>query len=123
MSRYQLDAFSPSHEVIVGWDPAMFSFFAMVLDNTASEASDAHVVLQIGQHFNAVDEMTTVIKAVRPYAHIPDDLQDDLWTDSLTDSWADASPTTQAIPDPSRSKCPFSHLRSKSATGPTPALT
>lgn len=48
MSRHQLDSFNPVHEVAIGWDPPMHTYFAQVLDTTASEESDAYEVLWIG---------------------------------------------------------------------------
>lgn len=85
MSRHQLDSFNPVHEVAIGWDPPMHTYFAQVLDTTASEESDAYEVLWIGTRFQEVLNLATVITAVTPFATVPPDLLGQLAQDRRTD--------------------------------------
>lgn len=48
MSRHHLVALDPAHEVVVGSDRPLRTFFAQVTDVTADEDSDARTVLWIG---------------------------------------------------------------------------
>ena len=85
MSRHELDPINPTHEVALGWDPPMRTYFAQVLDSTASEESDAYEVLWIGTRFQEVLNPATVIAAVAPFATVPPDLLDQLARDRRAD--------------------------------------
>ena len=83
MSRHELDALNPAHEVVVGWDPGLATFFAQVLDTAADEESDAYEVLWIGTGFREVLNPATVVAAVAPFASVPADLPGQLARDRL----------------------------------------
>ena len=85
MSRHELDPLNPMHEVTVGWDPPLASYFAQVLDTAADEESDAREVLWIGTGFREVLSPAAVIAAVAPFATVPDDLPGQLARDRLAD--------------------------------------
>lgn len=85
MSRHDLDPFNPAHEVVVGWDPPTGTYFAQVLNTAADEESDAYTVLWIGTNFGEVPDLGTILATVRPYAHVPDSLVDDLLEDFICD--------------------------------------
>ncbi len=74
MSRHELVPLNPAHEVAVGWDRPLHTFFAQVLDVEADEDSDDRMILWIGADFGAVPDPATAVDAVRPFAVIPADL-------------------------------------------------
>ena len=73
MSRHDLTPFDPAHEVVVGWDRPLDTFFAQVIDTTTDEDSDAREVLWIGTDFCEVPDPAAVIAAVAPFAAVPAD--------------------------------------------------
>ena len=85
MSRHDLIPFDPVHEVVVGWDPGLATFFAQVLDTAASEESDAYEVLWIGTSLHEVLNPAAVIAAVAPFASVPADLLGQLARDRRAD--------------------------------------
>ena len=85
MSRHDLDPFNPAHEVVLGWDPGLATFFAQVLDTAASEESDAYEVLWIGARLQEVPDPATVIAAVAPFATVPPNLLGQLARDRRDD--------------------------------------
>lgn len=85
MSRHDLIPFDPVHEVVVGWDPGLATFFAQVLDTAASEESDAYEVLWIGTSPHEVLNPAAVIAAVAPFASVPADLLGQLARDRRAD--------------------------------------
>lgn len=85
MSRHDLIPFDPVHEVVVGWDPGLATFFAQVLDTTADEESGAYDVLWIGTDFHEVLNPASVVAAVAPFATVPDGLLDQLARDRRAD--------------------------------------
>ena len=85
MSRHDLIPFDPVHEVVVGWDPGLATFFAQVLDTAASEESDAYEVLWLGTSLHEVLNPAAVIAAVAPFASVPADLLGQLARDRRAD--------------------------------------
>ena len=85
MSRHEMDPLNPMHEVTVGWDPPMHTYFAQVLDTAADEESDAREVLWIGTGFREVLSPAAVIAAGALFAFVPDDLPGQLARDRLAD--------------------------------------
>lgn len=85
MSRHDLTPFDPAHEVVVGYDPPLQSYFAQVLDTTANEESNAFEVLWIGTSLHEVLNPAAVIAAVAPFASVPADLFDQLARDRRAD--------------------------------------
>lgn len=83
MSRHDLIPFQPAHEVVVGWDPPLRTFFAQVLDTAAEERGDAYEVLWIGARFREVLDPAIVIVSVAPFAAVPADLLGQLARDRL----------------------------------------
>lgn len=85
MSRHDLIPFDPTHEVVVGWDPPIDTFFAQVLDNAGDEEEGTYKVLWIGTRFQEVLNPATVIAAVAPFASVPADLLGQLARDRRAD--------------------------------------
>ncbi len=78
MSRHDLVPLNPSHEVVVGWDPPMGTFFAQVFDTAGDEEDGTYEVLWLGTDFHEVLNPAAVIAAVTPFATVPDGLLEQL---------------------------------------------
>lgn len=74
MSRHHLIALDPAHEVVVGWDRPLRTFFAQVTNVAADEESNEWTVLWIGCAMEAVSDPALAVHALQPYAVIPADL-------------------------------------------------
>ena len=85
MSRHELDSLNPVHEVAVGWDPPMRTYFAQVLDTAGNEEDGTYEVLWIGTRFQEVLNPASVVAAVAPFATVPADLLGQLARDRLAD--------------------------------------
>jgi hypothetical protein len=85
MSRHELDPLNAAHEVVIGWDPPLRTYFAQVFDTAADEESDGREVLWIGTGFREVPDPTAVIAAVTPFASVPAGLLDQLTRDRRAD--------------------------------------
>jgi len=84
MSRHDLQPLDPTHDVVVGWDPPLHTFFAQVLDTKVDEADDNYEVVWIGTSYGEVPDPAAVIAAVRPFATIADELCRTLQVDRMT---------------------------------------
>ncbi len=84
MSRHDLQPFDPAHDIVVGWDPPMHTYFAQVLDTRADESDRGYEVIWIGTSYAEVLDPAMAIAAVRPFATIPDDLCRTLQVDHMT---------------------------------------
>lgn len=85
MSRYELDPlpeFEGTHRIAVGWDQPLCTFFATVFLTDPDAGDQAAEVLWIGATFREISDHEIVIKAVQPYAVIPDDLAFNLYGDA-----------------------------------------
>ena len=85
MSRHNLDPLNPTHEVVVGWDRPLDTFFAQMIDTTADDESDAREVLWIGTDLCEAPDPAAVLAAVAPFAFVPPDLLDQLARDRRAD--------------------------------------
>jgi len=85
MSRHELDPLNPVHEVTVGWDPPMETYFAQVFDTAGDEENGTCEVLWIGTGFREVLNPAAVIAAVAPVASLPADLLGQLARDRRAD--------------------------------------
>ena len=70
MSRYQIPASRPEHDIVVGWDPPLNTLFAHVTDMTKDEDDDGLDVLWIGCTLNEIHDVDELIKKIRPYAYM-----------------------------------------------------
>lgn len=85
MSRHGPTAFDPIHDIAVGWDGPMGTFFTQALDTAGAEEDGTYRVLWLGTRFHEVLKPATVIAAVAPFATVPNDLLRQLVRDRLTD--------------------------------------
>ena len=72
MSRYQLSATDGNHEVIVGWDNPLETYFINVRDTRTTEDEDDRFVLQRGNCRQEIPTVTDLIPLVSPYASVPE---------------------------------------------------
>ena len=73
MSRHSIPAFDRRHEIIVGWDWGMGTFFAQVLDNDAIEREDRFRVW-IGTSFDEIQNPEALRQPIAAYGTLTDDL-------------------------------------------------
>ena len=75
MSRHTLSALKATHDVVVGWDRPMGTFFAQVADLDAP-GQDENLIVWIGATcYGEAVLASKVIDALRSYAVIPAALQ------------------------------------------------
>ena len=69
MSRRTILALDPKHEVIVGWDPPMTTFFGIVYDRSRDEHDQ--IIEWVGaQQVSEVTDLPTFCRIMAPYADI-----------------------------------------------------
>ena len=86
MSRHSVTSKCPTHQVVVGWDRPMHSFFAQVFDLESAKGSE-DIVFWIGA--DRVGEVVDVEKlaiATSPYAEITEALKNTLREEKGTGS-------------------------------------
>lgn len=83
MSRHHLPprAGYEHHEITVGWDRSLGSFFAQAYATGDGPAEEEAIHLWLGAD-EPITEAATVVEAVRPYAHVPEHLIAQLKADS-----------------------------------------
>jgi hypothetical protein len=70
MSRHSIPTLHPHHDVVVGWDPPLRTFFAQVFDRNIEDEDD-QIVMWVGADPGVfIDEPETIRAAVRQYAVI-----------------------------------------------------
>jgi hypothetical protein len=69
MSRHTIPAKNPDHEIDVGWDQPMNTYFAQVLKNVIDqEGDDDVVILWIGGDFDECQSVEALAHRLEPYA-------------------------------------------------------
>lgn len=87
MSRHSIPGRNPDHDVVVGWDPPLQTYFAIILDPTLDEDDDAYTVLWVGaDRFGEIDRVHDLRTKVEPYATIPEDVIRQLVVDRNRDT-------------------------------------
>ena len=71
MSRYSIPALSKTHEITVGWDPPLSTFFANVEDLTITDETADPYIFQVGQCLEAITEVMALVVKLQPYAIVP----------------------------------------------------
>lgn len=84
MSRYEIHGIDPHHQVALGWDPPLQTYFLQVFDDRV-ENEDEQCVLWLGAdpgvHLTAAD----LFAAVVPYANLSHDIVRRLLADHASD--------------------------------------
>lgn len=74
MSRYTLTSINPDHEVIIGWDAPLTTFFGQVI-------REDNVILWFGLDLNEVHDVAKAVAFLSPYAAVPAAVQAQLAAD------------------------------------------
>lgn len=69
MSRHIIPGKNDNHQVVVGWDAPMGTFFGQVFDKNAHDEDD-DLVFGVGQQFNEMPEIGPLLEAMAPHADI-----------------------------------------------------
>ncbi len=71
MSRHSIPGRNADHDVVVGWDPPLQTYFAIVLDPTKDEEDAAYNPLWLGaDRFAEIDRVHDLQERLRPFADI-----------------------------------------------------
>jgi hypothetical protein len=84
MSNYNVPPINPKHEVMVGWDPQLNTFFAHVIDSTKAEDEWGRDVFWIGCTPNEIHGIETIKRNLEPYANIPEGTLSRMYGDTNT---------------------------------------
>lgn len=79
MSRHQLVPKNKNHEVVVGWDHPLLTYFVIVKDKTAK--GDDQVICWVGTQPRQLYEVEDVLHYAKLYADIPPNLGVKLYGD------------------------------------------
>jgi hypothetical protein len=75
MSQYFIAGYMDHHQVIVGWDQPMRTFFASVINTVAQENEEGEdVLLWLGTKYDEYKDINEIAVPLADYAVIPDDI-------------------------------------------------
>lgn len=87
MSRHTIPGKNPSHDVVVGWDPPLQTYFAIILDPTKDEEDKGYTVLWVGaDRPMEIDRVSNLVAAISRYAIVPKDIVRQLVIDRNRDT-------------------------------------
>ncbi|MEU8376109.1 hypothetical protein AB0C22_23715 [Micromonospora sp. NPDC048894] len=122
MSRHDLTPLPQfaRHEVAVGWDRPLRTYFAVVTDpDIDDETAEGATPLHLGAAEQVTDP-AVIIEAVRPYAHIPDDLHATLQADRDREGLGHSNHHVFFTTAEDTSTAPPSHCPTQQHTGNLP---
>lgn len=82
MSNYNIPPRDAVHEVMVGWDPQMNTFFAHVIDQTKDEDEEGRDVLWIGCDPNEIHDVEVLRAKLQNYALLSEDILSTLYREA-----------------------------------------
>lgn len=75
MSQYFIAGFEDHHQIIIGWDQPMRTFFVSVVDTVAEEKEEGeYVLLWLGTKYDEYKDINDLAISLADYAIIPDDI-------------------------------------------------
>jgi hypothetical protein len=80
MSRHEIAAKDPNHQVFVGWDHPMQTFFVQVYDRSKA-GTDAELINWRGTRLREIYEVDNVRSAVGRFAELTADMASTLYGD------------------------------------------
>lgn len=86
MSRHTIPGLNPDHDVVVGWDPPLQTYFAIVLDPTKGDFDAAYNPLWLGTSLVEIDRVHDLADKLKPFAHIGHDVLRQLIVDRNNDT-------------------------------------
>ncbi len=88
MSRHFMTPKNPHHEIIVGWDAPLGTYFVQVFDTGIDETAIEAPVATVGQTLGEVRCVDRILQVVALHATVPEGLRDtliaDCWSAHLT---------------------------------------
>ena len=81
MSRHFITPTNPRHEVIVGWDAPLDTYFVQVFDTGIDDTAIEAPVAMVGQTMGEVRCIDRILQVVSLHARIPEGLRDTLIED------------------------------------------
>jgi hypothetical protein len=72
MSRYTIAALDPALTAVIGWDGALNTHFAIVIDDRIDE-EDEYVRLYLGTQYAEIPRAEDLVAPLAPYAVVTDD--------------------------------------------------
>jgi hypothetical protein len=87
LSRHTLEPRNPTHEVTIGWDPPLRTYFVQVFEPASDPDEDDRQIMWRGFGRLMGDELDLeqAIKLVQPYAAVPKHVYYQLVADELRD--------------------------------------
>lgn len=82
MSTYQVPPREENHEVVLGWDPPLNTFFLHVIDTTKNEDDPERDVIWIGCKPKEIHDLEVIIAAVLPYSVVSEEMWAQLYRDA-----------------------------------------
>jgi hypothetical protein len=79
MSRHQIPGLDPRHEVWVGWDRPLMTYFGQVYDHSRTE--EENPILWVGTNWREISGISTLARHMDPYAELSQDIRMVLFAD------------------------------------------
>lgn len=84
MSQYRFPTADLDHKAIIGWDPALNTFFLHVTDESKDEDDEERDVEWIGCRFGEIHDMNILLRTAKLYGEVSTELERDLYRDANT---------------------------------------
>ncbi len=81
MSRHFVTPRNPRHEVIVGWDAPLDTYFVQVFDTAIDDTAIEAPVAMVGQTLGEVHCVDRILQVVALHATVPEGLRETLIAD------------------------------------------
>lgn len=81
MSRHFVTPRNPHHEVIVGWDAPLGSYFVQVFDTAIDDTAIEAPVAMIGQSLGEIRCVDRILQVAALYATVPEGFRETLLAD------------------------------------------
>lgn len=82
VSTYILEeTIDPNHEVLVGWDPGLNTYFIHVIDTTKKEDDVTRDIHWVGCTPDEIHSLVRIYIEIVAYATVPDDMLNKLYAD------------------------------------------
>ena len=81
MSRHFVTPRNPRHEVIVGWDAPLDTYFVQVFDTGVDDTAIEAPVAMVGQTLSEVHCVDSILQVVAKHAAVPARLRETLLAD------------------------------------------
>lgn len=83
MSNHSLTPKDDHHEIMVGWDPQLETYFLHIIDTRFAEDDWKRDEVWVGAAYREVEHVSAIVKLLDGYADISEDLVRTLIVESL----------------------------------------